>query len=466
MMLKFLSLFITCIPFLAFAQSANLTFEAFGDVAVYGDPGKARHLAIILLEKSIPDDARAAIGQAAAGTDALAAVIDVERYTANMAEHPEPCTYHSWEFEKLSKYIQMTMKIPRYEPPLLAGLGTGAALAYTTAAEAPRGTFAGLFTSGICGTFAMPKPLCANEGETWSKTKSADIASLKSTSGSVGPWTVLPSTLSSECKLQAENGFYDKTADVKILSSENIARNAPEWRIRVGDDINKAMAALPAAPALEQAIADLPLEVQEAPIPSRNAFAVIFTGDGGWAGIDREVADNLNAAGVNVVGLNSLQYYWRKRTPEETAQALSRILAYFSHRWRIDKAVLIGYSFGADVLPFAIRRLPPEDRSLVRGVALLGPGLTTDFEFSITDWLGVENEADALPIVPEIAGLAPIPVLCATGKEEDDDGLTACPRLPKGSVRWLQTDGGHHFDGDYKRLTDAVLSMIPESSSH
>src|SRR5262249_38268373 len=49
-------------------------------------------------------------------------------------------------------------------------------------------------------------------------------------------------------------------------------------------------------------------------IPARAAggslFAVIVTGDGGWAGLDREVSGVLSAHGIPVVGLNSLQYFW------------------------------------------------------------------------------------------------------------------------------------------------------------
>jgi type IV secretory pathway VirJ component len=59
---------------------------------------------------------------------------------------------------------------------------------------------------------------------------------------------------------------------------------------------------------------------------------VLLTGDGGWAGLDQELAERLAARGVPVVGFNSLKYFRTERTPEEAATAAAmlaeRILAF------------------------------------------------------------------------------------------------------------------------------------------
>jgi len=71
----------------------------------------------------------------------------------------------------------------------------------------------------------------------------------------------------------------------------------------------------------------LPLvEIPEKQPSSNNFLAVILSGDGGWRKIDRKIADTLSANGVPVVGLNTLQYFWKKRTPEESSQDLGRII--------------------------------------------------------------------------------------------------------------------------------------------
>ncbi len=89
-------------------------------------------------------------------------------------------------------------------------------------------------------------------------------------------------------------------------------------------------------------------------------LAVIISGDGGWAGIDRDIGNSLAADGVPVVGFNSLQYFWKKRTPEETAKDIGTVIQELPFRVAESKVVLIGYSLGADVLPFIVNRLQPE----------------------------------------------------------------------------------------------------------
>ena len=74
---------------------------------------------------------------------------------------------------------------------------------------------------------------------------------------------------------------------------------------------------------------DLPLVERPAGGEPRPLLAVLVTGDGGWAGIDQEIASALVAAGVGVVGLNSLKYFWTPRTPESASRDLGRILTHY-----------------------------------------------------------------------------------------------------------------------------------------
>ena len=56
---------------------------------------------------------------------------------------------------------------------------------------------------------------------------------------------------------------------------------------------------------------DLPL-VELPTKANSGTLALMISGDGGWAGIDKQVAEALNKEGVAVVGLNSLQYFCRR----------------------------------------------------------------------------------------------------------------------------------------------------------
>ena len=89
-----------------------------------------------------------------------------------------------------------------------------------------------------------------------------------------------------------------------------------------------------------------------------------------------------------VVGTSGFSYKeWKGRFYLEDLPA-SGMLRYYAETWRKDGAVLVGYSMGADVLPFMVNRLPAESRSRVRAIALISPSQEVDFEFHFEDWLG------------------------------------------------------------------------------
>jgi len=454
----------------ASAEPRYLSFEAFGDVAVYGTSNSKAQLAIILADRTLSVQARDGLGQAIAAQGGLAAVVDVERYSAAMDRHPETCAYHSWEFEKLSKFIQKTLGLSRYDPPILLGLGAGAGLSYTTFNEAPRGTFAGMMVSGLCRPFRMKKDLCSNEDETWSRTDKAHIAQLEPVDKTSEAWVALPSSPMSSCDANATADFFAQIDGAEVLSPSQEPWGSAVWQSDIANGVTKVRSKVAGRDRVDADLADLPLHEELAKSVGVNVapktMAIILTGDGGWAGLDRELAENFAAAGVNVVGLNSLRFFWKKRTPDETAEALSRVMAHYTKLWNAQHVLLIGYSFGADVLPFAVRRLSDDDLKLVKGVALLAPGFKADFEFNVTDWLSEKDDPDALPVLPEILAMPTIPLMCAFASEEEEAGETSCPQVPASRAKPYKTSGGHHFDGDFKAMAKAILelqSSQPES---
>ncbi len=101
-----------------------------------------------------------------------------------------------------------------------------------------------------------------------------------------------------------------------------------------------------------------------------DAFAILMSGDGGWAGLDQDIAAGFKRdKAFPSSGLDSLRYYWTPRTPDSLAADTDRIIRYYLSRFGKKRVLLIGYSQGADVLPFAVNRLPrgnPRARRLDR----------------------------------------------------------------------------------------------------
>jgi len=214
--------------------------------------------------------------------------------------------------------------------------------------------------------------------------------------------------------------------------------------------------------ASHEKLQDLPL----LEVPSReekgDIFAVILTGDGGWASLDRNVGETLAKQGIPVVGFNTLQYFWTPRTPDRASLDLARVLDHYLADWHKSRVLLIGYSLGADVLPFMANRLSPEQLSRVEMVTLLGPGLKAAFEFHLSDWLGGGPEQAGRPIKPELSRLKGTRVLCIFGEEEKESLCRDLDPAPDG-MKCIQMKGSHHFSGNYQELTDIILKELTPS---
>jgi type IV secretory pathway VirJ component len=116
--------------------------------------------------------------------------------------------------------------------------------------------------------------------------------------------------------------------------------------------------------------------------------------------------------------------------------------------------LLIGYSFGADVLPFAVNRLPADERARVVLLSLLGLESHAPFEIEVTGWLGHTDEEAPL-VLPELLRFDLSRLQCVYG-EEEEDSLCRVPELARAEI--LRVAGGHHFDEDYEKLAGAILS--------
>ena len=152
-----------------------------------------------------------------------------------------------------------------------------------------------------------------------------------------------------------------------------------------------------------------------------------MTGDGGWAGLDQELAAQLAASGVPTVGLNSLKYFWTERTPgRDRAGRRPRHPPLPQRPGTSRRVLLVGYSFGADVLPFVVNRLPPDLRESVASVSLLGIDSNASFEIRIADWVGCDDARTA-DHARKSRPSRSVPVLCLYGEGEKD---SICPGLP------------------------------------
>lgn len=211
-------------------------------------------------------------------------------------------------------------------------------------------------------------------------------------------------------------------------------------------------------------VRDLPLiEVRPDSLRPGAPLVVLLTGDGGWSGHMKRLSFALAQRGVPVVGWNSLRYYWRRRSPEEGASDLARVIRHYRRRWRSGQVLLVGYSYGADVAPFLARRLPEEMRGEVAAVALMGFSPRASFRFYIPLWWG-QYMGPTTATRPELLALVAegVPVLCVNGTGEAAHAR-GCEGLQAPGLRVELLPGGHHFERHADRLAEMMLELLPDS---
>lgn len=185
-------------------------------------------------------------------------------------------------------------------------------------------------------------------------------------------------------------------------------------------------------------------------------MGVVMSGDGGWHTFDRGLVTMLADDGIPVLAWNSLSYYGKKRTPEEAAALLQKGLEQYMAAWHRNRVVLVGYSFGADVMPFLINRLDPAMRSRVAGVVLLGFAGEASFKFHIEEWIGI-TVGKTWPTLPELDRMPDVPLLCMYGKGDKSE---ACSAIDRPHARTVALASGHRLNAVTAEVRQRILSFV------
>ncbi|GAA5234677.1 virulence factor family protein [Verticiella sediminum] len=447
------------------AEPVRFSHGLFENIPVYPPQGDATGAVMLISDAEGWDAAADALARALAGAGALVAGVDVR--TLYRDARAVDCLYPYGDLDNLARNVQAYLQARTVYAPIVAGLGEGGALAYAVSAGAPAGTFVGALSYGFRPRLNAPLLLCEGRDEVYTTGARREPMRLLPVGADAPPWYDLQNP--TEPDASAARAFLAHVPQGHALAypddaeARHLGPLAPAVQARWVEGYRALAAHAQRTAGAPAALAELPLVPVEAKAgaPASDLFAVLVSGDGGWAKIDEVLAEHLTAAGVPVVGVDALRYFWRERTPEGWARDLERIVAFYRAQWHKPRVVLIGFSQGADVMPFAASRLSPGARAAVARVVLLSPGQRAAFEFHVANWLSSPN--DGVPVAPEIQRLPAGLVVCVYG--EDDDG-SVCPGMkatPGVEVRALP--GDHHFDDDYdavgRVIRDAYAVSIP-----
>jgi type IV secretory pathway VirJ component len=394
------------------ATTTTVSGGRYGDVTVTQPAGPLRGFVVLYSPASGWSAADQQTADALAKAGALTVGVDTARYAANLAAKKETCHQLVGDAEALSHQLERQSQSSRYFAPIVAGTGQGATLAMHVLEQAPSNTVAGAVSVNAERTLDARFQPCPPDS------------------------TIIRDKVP---------GFVEQAAPGNDARARLVALLTPHLQTLSNNDDD---------------VSDLPLIELPAAHPN-GLMAVVISGDGGWRDLDKTISLALQKDGVSVIGIDSLRYFWSEKSPAQTSHDLARVMQTYGTRWHAAHIALVGYSFGADVMPFAYNRLPEALRAKVSLIALLGFSPDADFQIRVGGWLGMPASDQALKVQPELTRVPPAIVQCFYGENEKD---TLCPALTKTGIAVIRTSGDHHFGGDYNALERRILDAFRKQS--
>ena len=403
----------------------------YGDVEVVAPASPPNGLVILFSDTTGLQPRDLARLQAVAAAGAIAVGVNSQTYLRNLSSAEPGCLYLFRDAEALSRELQREHPGPQYRVPIVAGEGLGGALASRIVAQSPLQTVGGAVAIDPSSSLPVALDICSRplEADDRAGPGSPDAPVLKN------PWIV---ALTPAASAETRAHFDALAAKTKLMRTRELPD--PSSGPAFVDLVRPLL-----APERPTSVDGLPL-VEMPATPRTRRMAVFISGDGGWRDVDKRVSEKLQQLGVSVVGWDSLRYFWRRKTPDQAAADLAAVIAAYERKWSCDQVALIGFSFGADVMPFLYDRLDSSLRQRVALVSLMSPGQAADWEIRVAGWFGAGPSSQATPLAPAAAEMPGERVQCFYG---DADRGNSCRLFADRGAALIEKKGDHHMDGDY-----------------
>jgi len=433
----------------AVVTSDSLNVPVFGKIYVYNRTTTPQNVIIMISGDGGWKFGVVGFSETFSDMNTLVIGVDIPRYFKNLRQRTDDCYNVAADFVELATVVEKKYDFPDYIPPVIMGYSSGATLVYGILSQARPGTFIGGISIGFCPDIELPKKLCETNGLTVKEDVPGKRYILQPDEKLGNPWIVLNGKLDRICNYPDVVDFMNKTKDAELITLPKVGHGfakwsdfMPQWKDAFNRLIAKYEKDKPPKIDIDK-VKNLPLIITLSKTPDKQApVALLISGDGGWYGFEQSIADSFAKQGIPTIGLDSKKYFWHRRTPEETASDIARALDFYGKEWGREKFVLIGYSLGAEIVPFIVTRLPEEMKSRIESAVLLSPATTTDFEIHISNMLGMGNKQNTYNTIDEIVKMQSVPTLLIFG----DGEKTQIPELLNGiPVIIRKIPGDHHY---------------------
>ena len=443
----------------------SLTLPRFGKVFIYRPFGIPSNIVIMISGDAGWKNGIVEFAKSFAERNTIVIGVDLQGYYKELRPRKEDCYMAAPDFVELATAVEKKYSFTGYIPPVIMGYESGATLVYGVLSQARPGAFIGGISLGFCPVIELSKKLCQTNGLTEKVITEGKSYQLKPDPQLGNPWIVIQGKKDKVYSFDSVAVFVKKTADAELIAIPEAGHDfsrltdfMPQWKNAYNKLVTKYMADH-TENVTNKKFADIPYNITREKTQVGNApMALLFSGDGGWFGFEQTIADKLGAYGIPTIGIDTKKYFWNRKTPERTASDMAEILNYFGKEWGKTRFFIIGYSQGAEIVPFLVTLFPENLRSNVLSAVMLSPETSTDFEIHISNMLGLGSRQNTYNVIEEIKKLQKVTTICIFGENEK----TPVPGLLKGtSVKILIIPGDHH----YKSNTELIVRIMKDNSA-
>lgn len=184
--------------------------------------------------------------------------------------------------------------------------------------------------------------------------------------------------------------------------------------------------------------------------------ALFLSGDLGLRfGMGARLVPALAAHDIPVYAISSSTAFRAQRSQAFVDALVANSARQALDRSGADRLLLIGQSFGSDILVAGAGALPPDLRARVAALVLVVPGRSIFFRADPTE-LRYRGAADADGVVA-VRSLGWAHLICIYGQRETD---SLCPLLRGRTVQAIALPGGHLLNRDPDRLIRTLFDAL------
>ncbi|HEU4790224.1 MAG TPA: AcvB/VirJ family lysyl-phosphatidylglycerol hydrolase, partial [Flavobacterium sp.] len=434
-----------------------VNYGSFGNVTIYKPTGTPKTFVLFISGDGGWHQGVADMAKNIAKQGAMVTGVNILTYYKNIKKEKVKCYYPAGDFENLSLEIQKRYHFPNYFKPILVGYSAGATLVYGALAQAPANTFKGAVVMGFCPDIELDKTLCNGTALTTKVLKAGKSFYLNPSEKLSEPFIVLQGIRDRECpyadaiKYMKEvnteqlimlpkvgHGFsVTKNWLPQFITAYKKIQDTPTYAERkvIENKVNQPQ-------NFQTYQTDLPLTIIHSDTKENLPLAFMISGDGGWTSFDQKLGEQFSKEGIPVIGLDAQNYFWNVKTPQKSALDISKAINHYLKQWNKKSFILVGYSFGASVIPFIANNFPNELKEKIKGVYSLSPNETADFEIHLLDMMSV-NLIEKYNVIAEINTIKLLNPVCFFGNEESE---TVSKKFEASGAKVITLPGNHHFD--------------------